>query len=45
MLIQEEGEQGPRLILSQTNLPQDDCASTGVEAEEHSLEQDVRTCS
>ena len=45
MLIQEEGEQGPWLILSQTNPPQDDCASTDVEVEVHSLEQGVRTCS
>jgi len=45
MLIQEEGAQGPWLILPQTNIPQEDFASTTVEAEVHILEHDVRTCS
>lgn len=45
MLLEEEGEQCPCLLLSQTNLPQDDYAGTNIAAEGHILAVDVRMCS
>lgn len=45
MLIWEDGFQSPQQKLPWTNHPQDNFACTKEEAEVHSLEQDVRTCS